>query len=158
MEVAPLPEQVIDGAELLLGVKFPADYRICLAQNHGAHPDACDFRAGEPNNPWYGGIGVLLTVDPYMPENMFDVLASLAVDQQLPKGVVPIAEDGGGNMLCLDYREDSSRSTPKVAFWFHEVGGDDGIVPVCDTFTELLSLLYVPDDVIEDRKKQAGDG
>ena len=147
-DASSLPDNVIDGAELLLGVKFPDDYRQCVRSFHGCQPDACDFRAEAEGKPWHGGIGVLLTLDPFTPHNVFDVLSSLAIDQQLPSKLVPIADDGGGNFLCLDYRR---TSTPSVAFWFHEVGGDQAVVFVCDTFSQLLNMLYVPDDVIADR-------
>lgn len=146
-DAASLSDRVIDGAELLLGITFPDDYRDCVRSFHGCHPDATDFRADNNGQVWHGSVGVLLTLDPFTPCNVFDVLSSLAVDQQLPSSLIPVAEDGGGNYLCLDYRHSS---TPSVAFWFHEVGGDDGAVFVCDSFSQLLDRLYVPDDVIAD--------
>lgn len=143
-ETLPLPEHVIAGAELVFGVRFPADYRECLRVNHGAQPKQDEFEAGAPGDRWEGNVGQLLTLDPRRPGNMFAVLADLAVDDQLPELVLPVAEDGGGNFLCLDYRADPSRSEPAVAFWFHEVSGPDGIVPVAQTWTKLETILHEP--------------
>lgn len=137
----PLPEHVLSGAELLLGVHFPADYRDCVRHNHGAQPTLGEFEAGAPGDRWEGSLGELLTLDPRAPHNVFAVLAGLAVDEQLPGFVVPIADDGGGNFLCLDYRADNSRTHPTVAFWFHEVGGADGIVYVAAHFAAFLAML-----------------
>lgn len=125
-ETPPLPEHVIRGAELLLGVRFPANFRECIRVNHGAQPDHDEFEAGPPGDRWQSNVGQLLTLDPRQPGNIFAVLADLAVDDQLPDLVFPIAEDGGDNFLRLDYRPDLSKSEPAIAFWFHEVGGPVG--------------------------------
>jgi hypothetical protein len=137
----PLPERVLRGAELLFGFNFPADYRECVRVNHGAHPEPGGFTVPGPR-PWGSVLGVLLTLDWRRRENVWALLASLAVDAQLPDGLFPIAEDGGGDFLCLDFRADPDH--PAVAYWSHEVGGDEGVVPIAGSFTGLLALLSDP--------------
>lgn len=143
-EAEPLPEHLIAGTELLLGIRLPADFRECLRMNHGAQPETDEFEAGPLGDRWEGNVGQLLTLDPRQPSNLFSVLANLAVDSQLPDLVVPIAEDGGGNFLCLDYRSDTSRSTPSVAFWFHELPGEDGVVSIAPPWSTFLTMLREP--------------
>jgi SMI1-KNR4 cell-wall len=63
----------------------------------------------------------------------------LGISGQLPDGLFPIAGDGGGDFLCLDFR--CEPVAPPVAYWSHEVGGAEGVVPVAASITELLSLL-----------------
>jgi hypothetical protein len=84
-------------------------------------------------------LAVLLSLDWRRPENGWSVLAGLAVDHQLPDRVFPIAEDGGGDYLCLDFRGGSA--VAPVVYWSHEVGGEEGVVPVASSFSELLLML-----------------
>jgi hypothetical protein len=140
----PLPESMIRGAEMVFGVSFPGDYRECLRVNHGGHPDPGDFTVRGPTLSWVSCIGVLLSLDWRRPCSVWEVLASLAIDRQVPDGLFPVADDGGGDLLCLDFR--SRPSAPAVVYWSHEVGGDQGLVPVAESFSELLSRLGVSPD------------
>lgn len=142
----PLPEHILRGAELLLGVNLPSDYWQCVQIHHGCCPNPDCFRTESQGQPWYGSLGVLLSLDPYARENVFDAIHGLSLDDQLPRWVIPIAADGGGNYLCLDYRTEAGRANPKVVFWFHEVGGEEGIMPVAETFSGLLGILYTEPD------------
>jgi SMI1-KNR4 cell-wall len=135
----PLPENVLRGAELLFGVTFPADYRACVRVNHGAHPQPRDFTVRGTTTTWGSCPAVLLSLDWRRPDNVWSVLAGLAVDGPPPDGLFPIAADGGGDLLCLDFR--AGPAAPPVVYWSHEVGGADGVAPVAESFTELLSLL-----------------
>ena len=143
-DTPPLPERVLLGAETLLDVVFPSDYRECVRQNHGAGPQPDAFTAIHHGEPWNGSLLALLSLDPYAAENVFGILSDLVSDEQLPAGVVPIGDDGEGNYLCLDYRGDPTKSNPVIAYWFHELGGADGIVPVADSFTAFLGMLREP--------------
>ena len=135
----PLPERILRGAELLLGVEFPWDYRECVRLNHRGHPDPNTFRVEGITTAWGSCVGELLSPDPRAPENVWATIAHLYVDGPLPDGLVPVTDDGGGDLVCLDYR--GGPESPRVVYWSHEVGGVEGITPIADTFTAFLSLL-----------------
>jgi hypothetical protein len=134
-----LPERMLRGAELLFGVTFPSDYQECVRVNHGGHPDPRGFTVRGAIHSWRSCLAVLLSLDWRRPDDVWSVLANLTLDGQLPDGLFPIAEDGGGDFLCLDFR--GRPSPPTIVYWSHEVGGDEGVVHVADNFTELLSLI-----------------
>jgi hypothetical protein len=136
----PLPESMIRGAELLCGVSFPADYRECVRVNHGGHPEPRDFVVRSLTTSWGSCLAVLLSLNWRRPSNVWAVLSALAADSQLPDGLFPFAEDGGGDLLCLDFR--SEPSSPSVIYWSHEVGGEEGIVPIAASFSALLAMLH----------------
>jgi hypothetical protein len=98
-----LPEDMLRGAELLFGVTFSTDYRECVRVNHGGHPEPRDFIVRDITGSWGTCLAVLLSFDWRQPVNVWSVMANLAVDSQLPDGLFPIAEDGGGDLLCLDF-------------------------------------------------------
>ena len=138
---APLPEDLIRGTELILGVRFPADYRECVRVNHGAYPSPNEFVVELDGREWRAGLGPLLTLDPRASNGLFRMLGPLSTEHEMPHEIIPIAEDGGGDLVCLDYREDPSHSSPRIAYWHHEVSGVDGLTPLAVSFSALLAIL-----------------
>ncbi|MFO1041860.1 MAG: SMI1/KNR4 family protein [Planctomycetaceae bacterium] len=142
--VAPLPDDMITGAELLLGVKFPTDYRDCLRTNHCGYPSPSEFVVPVEGRPFRSSLGTLLTIDPRAEYfNIFNYLPPMANEHHLPPTIIPIAQDGGGDFVCLDYRQSS---IPTIVYWHHEVSGVEGITPLAGTFSELLASMQ-PEEV-----------
>jgi hypothetical protein len=63
-------------------------------------------------------------------------------DDQLPEGLVPFADDGGGDYMCLDYR--NKPEAPGVVYWAHERGKHDSVFPLANSFSEFLDILQPP--------------
>lgn len=143
----PLSDDMIRGAELLLGVKFPPDYAKCLKNYHGAQPLECEYVFETPDGTMWGSFGILLTISPYKAENIFVCLHYTGS----VRDVIPIVADGGGNYICLDYRNDEARTHPQVVYYDHEEDVEQNLFYLCDSFSELLDMLYMPDDVRQDR-------
>jgi len=134
---SPIDAQQIDGAELLLGVRFPPSYRRVLAHHHGSYGDADFAIAGTVHG---ASIGQWLSISPWHTESIWSFLATWT-EHQLPKGIVPFGADGGGNCICFDYR---SSKEPSVVFWYHELPGADGLAAVASSFDCFLGLLRPP--------------
>jgi hypothetical protein len=136
---APLPDTVVTGAELILGLKLPDSYRALAHAWPGGHPVPDEFVVPHPRGSWISCVGVLLSLDPRHSDNVFECIKHLAVDNQLPRGLLPIIDDGG-DLVCLDYRVTSG--PPAVVYWAHELGGEKAIVPVSVSFEAFLELLH----------------
>ncbi|MBN8617065.1 MAG: SMI1/KNR4 family protein, partial [Deltaproteobacteria bacterium] len=64
------------------------------------------------------------------------------VSQDLPRGLMPFANTGGGDLVCLDYRQGP---TPSIAYWHHgRCGDEDEVTAVAASFTSFLELLHAP--------------
>ena len=137
----PLPESVVRGAELILGYVLPSSYRSLVQQWPSGHPDRSDFpvQGGGRRGSWISCVGVLLSLDPRHTDNVFECLKNLAIDDQLPDGLLPVSDDGGGDLICLDYRHNSS--APEVVYWAHELSGEEAVVPIAPSFDAFLELL-----------------
>lgn len=57
--------------------------------------------------------------------------------------LVPFARDPFGNLLCFDYRY--NENNPKVVFFENE-SEKPTIIPVCNSFTDLINRLYAIED------------
>ena len=130
---APTSRQ-IEGAEALLGVRFPDSYRALLPELNGACGEA-EFPL--PDEERGGSIGVWLSLLPWDAESVWSTLSAWG-EHELPRRLIPFGEDGGGNYVCFDYRHSD---VPSVVFWHHELEAEEGIFPVAATFEEFLRML-----------------
>jgi hypothetical protein len=137
-DYAPLPERVLAGAELILGIALPSSYRELVQAYPGGAPETGEKAEDRPGG-WLSSVGLLMSVDPRHPENVFAALEHLAVDDQLPPGLIPIIADGGGDLICLDFR--SQAGEPSVVYWAHELSGKEAVVAVAQTFAGFLGVL-----------------
>lgn len=135
-EAGASPEQIA-GTERVLGVRFPSKYVELLASFGGSYGDA-GFPI--PGSSVVGSIGNWLSLSPWESESLWSMLASWG-EHELPRSVVPIAADGGGNLVCLDYRVSE---VPQIVLWFHELAGENGLMVVASSFTEFLESLLEP--------------
>lgn len=141
----PSPESIdaaqIAGAEQLLGVRFPAEYRE-VAKNFGGSYGDAEFLVDRPAGGFDRcSVGLVFSLLPQSRNSVYCVMAGWA-EHELSARIIPIAEDGGGNYLCLDYRNGDE---PEVVFFFHELLGEEGLMTVCPTFAEFLTRMVEPD-------------
>lgn len=130
----PASAEQVAGAERLLGVRFPSGYAQVLREFAGANGDAV-FQF--PESSATGSIGLWLSPLPWERNSLWSTVSTWE-EHELPESIVPIAEDGGGNLLCLDYRGSKG---PSVVFWFHELVGEDGLREVAPCFEAFMSTL-----------------
>ena len=135
-----IPDHVIDGAEMLFGVKYPATYRQLIREFSGSYGDV-DFRVDRPSPGFdYCSVGLILSLLPCSSESVYGTLSTWP-EHDLSGRIIPFGVDGGGNYVCFDYRESE---VPQIVLYFHELPGEDGIMRVCDTFDEFLGRLRMP--------------
>ncbi|MGY3804337.1 SMI1/KNR4 family protein [Pigmentibacter ruber] len=143
--------------EKVSGLKFPASYVELMLKFNGA----------EINN--YITSFVIYYEDGTKYPNVFGVGAFLAFGEEnvriksdlvewnydksnfdsnypLPDFLIPISEDGGGNLVCFDYRHDHNTDNPRVVFWLHEEAGqlEEGLEVyfIANSFDEFLECLF----------------
>jgi cell wall assembly regulator SMI1 len=141
----PLDARAIDELETAFRIRLPRPYKELIAVHHGDGPLQSDFVLHTQSGIQTRGIGNLLEIERWQDSNVYDH-AEYMIDD-----VVPFAEDGGGNLICFDYRHDHSRETPSIVFWDHEL---DNLLSIADTFDSFIEMLFVPQDVIDDLAKQ----
>jgi cell wall assembly regulator SMI1 len=128
-------QESIDKAEKELGVKLPADFLAIATTHQGGTPEPSSFDLPDGTGSSFGSL-LHFEEDPFF----FNIVVRREpVSDVLPDKVIPFAEDGGGNLLCFDYRETPDH--PPVVFWDHE-HCDDPPQPLASSFTDLLNKLY----------------
>ncbi|NQX63648.1 SMI1/KNR4 family protein [Paenibacillus qinlingensis] len=152
-KVSDVSSDEIKKLEEFLGVTFPDDYLECIRENNGAMPVPNFFEV----NGREMSFGALLSINEKDVENIRMVFEAL--EERLPSEIIPFSIDAGGNFICFDYKN-GTQSVPSIVFFDHEQGyaiNDldedqlarkplelwlrEALEPVCNTFSELLSML-----------------
>jgi hypothetical protein len=152
-DVEPLSESELDSVERELGVQFPHAYRTFLLEQNG----------GRPVDDWVLDTPVSHSIGGVLPSDFFSVARSGLYDMSsmldsygldwLAAGLLPVAEDGGGNLICLSVRGDDEGT---VYFWDHELGPHEAGLPsprsltaVSENFEAFVGNLRRADEVEE---------
>jgi SMI1-KNR4 cell-wall len=110
-------KEAIDRAERALG-PLPPDYRAFLAE--------FGWIGVGPLEVTGLGAGIPAYLD------VVEVTQSERAEGGLPARLVVLANDGYGNLVCIDTASEA------IALWDHETSGDEGAVPLAETFSAWL--------------------
>lgn len=149
----PLTEERLARLETRLKARLPDDYRQFLLRHNGGRPTRSRFtfivdeEEQESILEWFFAVHdqpyeedeewdpeTSKELPPHFAQPLEDAWCELR--SELPKsGVLPIARDPGGNLVCLGY---AGKRAGKVFFFDHEM---EALVPLADSFTEFLNGL-----------------
>jgi cell wall assembly regulator SMI1 len=104
-----------------LGHHLPPSYKAFLAEHDGGEPVKDRFTFEIEGRTAASRVQEFLGVAPVPAPGANLVMTAAIVTNRVPAGVLPIAPDEVGNLVCLDGRE--GRDGP-VLFWDHEYEGD----------------------------------
>lgn len=125
----PASDAVVREHEDALRVDLPRDFLAVAQYRQGASPVPAAVTL--PN-------GFVTAVDQLLHfEDGFNniVTRRFPLESVLEKGVIPFAEDIGGDVYCFSYRDDHDH--PPVVFW----SVDWGTLPLASSFTTFVDSL-----------------
>jgi cell wall assembly regulator SMI1 len=141
----PLPpptSEQIEFVESLIGAKLPESYVAFLRFSNGGRPEARIFydRTEGSREEWEVDRIFHLGSDTNSTENVIWNYQHRWAGA--PREVLPIAEDGSGNLICLDLTD---QGNGRVIVWVHD-DPDLPIVEVSNSFEEFIDSLALPPD------------
>ena len=145
-EPRPVSGEEIRALEAQLSVELPVDYRNSILKLQGGLPSShTDFDFSQVTGKEHNAaVAAFLSVDAGT-DSIFSCLERHA--DRLPPDVVPIVEAAGGDLVCIDFREDSR----PLKYWHHgRIGQSDEWSYLCSDFLSFLSMLYDGDDGDDD--------
>ncbi|HCW05195.1 MAG TPA: hypothetical protein DGK91_12145 [Clostridium sp.] len=170
--VAVISEELIRKLERHWNVVFPKEY-VCVAVQHDnsvlmVKDEFGEWKEGLINIPSWEGECAIVSLLTYANDDAIEktlmVRAYNAYKECLPEPdkIFPFAQDAGGNLFLFDYRKNDKE--PAIVFLDHEEAATEedlapedlarkpleywlnkNLHPVCNSFSELLELIY-PDD------------
>lgn len=115
-DARPADAATVEAAEKRLNVVLPQEYKEMLTSvSNGGYVEPMGFRSNLDV-----GVDAVLGVARGDDLDLEATIGVCALDQRLPDGVIPIADAGCGNLVCLSTRQSDFGS---VWFWDHEHEG-----------------------------------
>lgn len=139
----PIDNVRIDNFERERSIKLPTSYRTFLLATNGGVPlkNLAYPIAGMNFNP-FGGLQVFFGLNTAVDYNLLEGIYDRYVDG-IQKGIVPIADNGFGDYICLDTRNKAGRVRfwDKRHFWSTGEWREHDLYHVADNFEAFLSVL-----------------
>ena len=137
----PIDQGRLAAVESEIGIEFPESYKRFLLAHNGGRPNPAYFTVAENNEIVWMRIHFFFGIDDEI--DGCDLLWNIRTTRgRLPRSVVPIADDEGGNLFCLDLRPQGGG---RIIFWDHELefaGPDLAMkLEVANSFDEWLHQL-----------------
>ena len=127
--VSPLKEKsAVDVLEIKYNYPLPSDLKNCILEYNSGVPSPCLFDFGENKGKVFGG---LLSYNTGDLDNIYDFVELFQNKDKSGLSMLPFGIDPAGNFLCI--------KDHKIVFYDHET---EKVIPVCDTFTQLLKMLH----------------
>jgi hypothetical protein len=124
--------------ELLAGGPLPVKYWE-LAQEHQGEALEEDL----VQDPSFVAFVLLLIVSAErLGKSEVSYSIDFCVEHMMPRypvGLLPFADDTGGNVWAFDYRDDPA--SPSIVFIDHEMDGEAGLTAVAPDFASLLARI-----------------
>ncbi len=141
-QASPVSPEQIKRFEQENGLLLPDSYKNFLLRSNGGEPKP--DRLVVPG--WRGKSTAVNRFFGLGEGGNYDLETSLHnVEDYVPNGFMPIAEDSGGNLLCLGT---TGSQEGKIYFWDHEeADGDDphNLRELAESIDELLDKLLSPE-------------
>jgi len=135
----PLTGLEIEKVESSLNVQFPDDYKSVVIKHQGQTPVQCCFKV---NDNYIVVFNTLFHFNDGESKTYNIIKNNNIASEFLPEMIIPFADTAGDDFVCFDYRS----GEVKVVFASHERSGEEAIIPIANSFTEFLSMLYEPTD------------
>ncbi len=111
-------ESEIRSVELLLGLRFPEQYRRHMMINNGGRCEPSEFSFIEDGRVSNSQIDWFHAIYDGEIDNLISVIKILKMDKKrVPTQIVPIAHDPGGNLICISC---DGPDHGAIYFWDHE--------------------------------------
>jgi len=68
------------------------------------------------------------------------------IEYRFEDGVIPFGDNGGGDMICFDYRKNRTTDNPPIVIWNHDMGLEHRVVFIAKNFEEFVDMLHEPED------------
>lgn len=138
---SPATEADVISIETAIGIRFPPDYLDFVKTFGGGAPNESDFEFPDKSvGVFHAAVGEFLTA---LPEHPLNILSCTRRTEGLPMRLVPFAIDGGGNLICFDYRSVGLQ----ISFLHHgRCGFPDEISFVAPSFARFVDMLHPPSE------------
>jgi hypothetical protein len=141
----PITLAQINALEARFSFSLPTAYREFLLTYNGGSPEPCGFLYQNQGKSYRAIANRFLGIQDGSYSLYEDLLTYKEREKRVPDNLIPIADDPGGNLICLSV---SGSDCGKVYFWDHDLESDYGEEPdysnvyfIANSFEEFFQNL-----------------
>lgn len=132
-------------------VYLPKMYVSFIAQHNGARILSRTFDYADPNSSDGRNADAIAFDRVETIQNTIEAIKSgedpdWDIKYRFEDGLIPFGDNGGGDMICFDYRNDRTTNNPPIVIWNHDMGLEHRVVFIANNFEEFINMLHEPDD------------
>jgi hypothetical protein len=140
----------IKSLERDMNIKLPEKYVQFIIKYNGAHLNTDAFDYNDPNISTRKNRGSIAFEKAETIRSTIDLIQSgeepdWPTNYRFENGLIPFGDNGGGDLICFDYRNDRTTDNPHIVIWYHE-GPDYNPVFIANNFEEFINMLHEPED------------
>ena len=126
--------------EQIIEYKLPEDYTQFLLKYNGGIPKKTDFDYEGIDGEESSVVQLFLSLGDQHSENIKQDYNYYLGEGRILEGIVPIAYDPFGNLICLSLVEETYN---QIWFWDHELEEEENnLFFVTKTFNDFIKILY----------------
>jgi len=120
-------------------ITLPSEYKSFLLKYNGGYPMQSNFYIHGSNGDFESILNIFYGIG-----DMYDNLQKNIdfLDELFEVGFIPIADDPGGNQICICISE---KNFGEIRFWEHELGNEnelDNLLFVSKSFSVFIDSLF----------------
>ena len=142
---------IINALENSYNVKLPFNYVQFILKHNGARILDRVFDYKDPNYPDERGSNSIAFVQSERIQKRIDTIQSgeepdWDIKYRFEDGLIPFGDNGGGDLICFDYRNNRNTDNPPIVIWNHDMGLEHRVVFIANNFEEFINMLHEPKD------------
>jgi hypothetical protein len=140
---------VIKQIEVTKGVVLPNNYVSFVINHNGARLNSNNFDYNDPNTNKNEGSIAFINAEKILYK--IELIQSgeepdWPIEYRFEDGLIPFGDNGGGDLICFDYRKDRNTDNPPIVIWNHDMGFEHRVVFIASNFEEFVNMLHEPED------------
>ena len=142
---------VVRDFENLHSLILPTQYVDFIIHHNGASLIADIFDYDDPNiisckNRNSIAFNAVEEIQQHIDNLKYDEEQDWDVKYLFEDGLIPFGENGGGDMICFDYRKNRTTNNPPIVIWNHDMGLEHRVVFIANNFEKFINMLHEPED------------
>jgi hypothetical protein len=151
LDCGEIPVDVAINLEYIQNIKLPKMYTQFIIKHNGADLKADVFDYIDPNiGNKQNSNGIAFVKIETIRHRIENIQSGEEPDWDIKyrfeDGLIPFGDNGGGDLICFDYRKNRDTNDPPIVIWNHDMGLEHRVVFIANNFEDFINMLHEPED------------
>jgi hypothetical protein len=138
--------EVMRELEKTQNVILPKAYVDFISKHNGVRLEVNSFEYYDPNIGNKNSDSIAFNPAEKIQKSIdllqYDEEPDLDIKYRFEDGLIPFGDNGGGDLICFDYRKDRTTDNPPIVIWNHDMGFEHRVIFIANNFEEFINMLH----------------